>query len=114
MKTISREQIQARLAQQHATVIVEALPPRYYQDGHLPGAINIPHDEVESKAATLVPNKDSFVVVYCANTPCPNSKIAAHTFTKLGYQQVYEYVEGKQDWAEAGFELEVTAMTKAE
>ena len=37
-------------------------------------------------------------MTYCANTPCPNSEIAAIVLSKLGYTNVREYAEGKQDW----------------
>jgi rhodanese-related sulfurtransferase len=44
--------------------IVEVLPPREYEEEHLPGAINIPLKALnESSAAQL--DKDRPVVVYC-------------------------------------------------
>jgi rhodanese-related sulfurtransferase len=86
--------------------VVEALPASYYEDAHLPAAINIPHTEVRALAPALLPDKDAAIVTYCANTPCPNSGIAATVLTKLGYTDVREYVEGKQDWSDAGLPLE--------
>jgi rhodanese-related sulfurtransferase len=41
-------------------------------------------------------------MTYCANAPCPNSGIAARKLEALGYTDVAEYVEGKQDWIDAG------------
>ena len=76
----------------HVTV-VEALPPEYYEDAHLPGAINIPHTEVRALAPQLLPDKDAAIVVYCANEPCPNSGIAVHVLGKLGYTNVRDYAE---------------------
>jgi rhodanese-related sulfurtransferase len=93
-------------ADKDAVTIVEALPAQYYEDAHLPGAINIPHTEVRDLAPDLLPDKDAAIVVYCANLPCPNSGIAAHVLTKLGYTNVREYAEGKDDWREAGLPLE--------
>jgi phage shock protein E len=37
----------------------------WYQ-GHLKGAIHIPHDEVDEKVGSLVPDKSLPVVTYCA------------------------------------------------
>ena len=65
-ETIQREEIQRRLESGEAMTLVEALPARYYQDRHLPGAINIPHDEIEERAAERLPDKSAFIVVYCA------------------------------------------------
>ena len=49
-------------------------PEKYYREGHLPGAIRMPHDEVRQRAGAVLPNKDDFIVVYCANTACQNSR----------------------------------------
>ena len=86
--------------------VVEALGPMYYADAHLPGALNLPHDQVDDLAPRLLPDKGATVVVYCSNTPCPNSTIAARRLAQLGYTHVLEYVEGKQDWVEAGYPVE--------
>jgi rhodanese-related sulfurtransferase len=103
--TITREELRDAIDAGDVTV-VEALPANYYEDAHLPGAINIPHTEVRALAPALLPEKDAAIVTYCANTPCPNSGIAATVLTKLGYTDVREYVEGKQDWSDAGLPLE--------
>ena len=94
------------LIEAYAVTVVEALPASYYEESHLPGAINIPHTEVRDLAPELLPDKDAPIVVYCANEPCPNSGIATHVLTKLGYTNVRDYEEGKDDWREAGFPLE--------
>jgi rhodanese-related sulfurtransferase len=105
---ISRQSIEARLASDQDITLVEALGPMYYDAEHLPGALNLPHDQVDELAPGVLPDRDAFVVVYCANTPCPNSAIAAKRLVELGYTDVHEYVEGKQDWIEAGLPIEQT------
>jgi rhodanese-related sulfurtransferase len=104
-ETITRAEL--RDAVEAGTVtVVEALPASYYEEGHIPGAINIPHTEVRKLAPELLPDQDAAIVVYCANEPCPNSGIAAHVLRKLGYTDVRDYAEGKHDWREAGLPLE--------
>jgi rhodanese-related sulfurtransferase len=107
--TISRDEIAAKLDAGDDFVIVEALGPMYFDDAHLPGARNLPHDRVDELAATVIPSTDTFVVVYCANTPCPNSLIASRRLIELGYTNVHEYVEGKEDCIEAGLPIEGAA-----
>jgi rhodanese-related sulfurtransferase len=104
--TISRDELRD-LIDLGAVTVVEALPAEYFDQGHLPGAINIPHTEVRALAPSLLPDKDAAIVVYCANEPCPNSGIAAHVLGKLGYTDVRDYAEGKADWVEAGLPLEL-------
>jgi rhodanese-related sulfurtransferase len=99
--TITREELRDAI-EADAVTVVEALPANYYEDSHLPGAINIPHTQVRALAPTLLPDKDAAIVAYCASATCPNSEIAAKILTKLGYTNVREYVGGKADWQAAG------------
>jgi rhodanese-related sulfurtransferase len=112
-RAITREQIQNMFDTKTKVTLIEALPERHYAQGHLPGAINLPHDQVRERAHALLPDKTAFIVVYCANTPCQNSAIAARTLEALGYTNVAEYVEGKQDWVEAGLPLETSLRNEA-
>ena len=104
-QTITRAELRDAIEAGTVTV-VEALPASYYDEAHIPGAINIPHTEVRKLAPELLPDKDAAIVVYCANEPCPNSGIAAHVLRKLGYTNVRDYEQGKQDWRDAGLPLE--------
>jgi rhodanese-related sulfurtransferase len=105
---ITRHELEAKLEAGDDLVVVEALGPTYYDEGHLPGARNLPHDRVDELAGAVLPDKDGFVVVYCSNTACQNSVVASRRLVELGYTHVHEYVEGKQDWIEAGLPLEQT------
>ncbi len=106
VKEITREELKAKLDGGEGIVVVETLGPRYYEDAHLPGAINIPHTEVDELAPRLLPDKSAQVVVYCSNRACQNSSQAARRLAALGYENVYDYEEGKQDWIEAGLPTE--------
>lgn len=110
---ITRDQLKAKLDRGEDVVLVEALPPMYYEDAHLPGAINIPHDRVDELAPSLLPDHSAQIVVYCANAPCQNSGIAARRLAALGYSDVLDYDDGKQDWIEAGLPVERAAPTPA-
>lgn len=110
---IKPEQIKQNLDQGIPMTLVEALPERYFAAGHLPGALNIPHDEIRARAAEQLPDKEALIVVYCASSSCQNSKMAAQILAQMGYVNVQEFVEGKQGWEEAGYPLEL-ANTGAE
>jgi len=106
MKIVTRDQIRKLLTERSNIVLIEALPEKHFDDGHLPGAIRLLPEEIRAKAAALLPDKHQLIVTYCANTACQNSKKAAEALLGLGYVNVAEYVEGKQDWIEAGLPLE--------
>ena len=103
---IAREELKAKLDRGLPVVLVEALPEKYYRHAHLPGAINIPHDQVDALAPRMLPDKAAEIVVYCANGPCRNSGIAAARLAELGYRSVRDYHEGKADWIAAGYPVE--------
>ena len=107
-KTITREEIKEKYATDEPMIIIEALPRNYYDTEHLPSALNIPHDEIKTLAPDLLPDKDAFIVVYCASSECRNSKIATETLQQIGYTNAFEYIEGKQHWLEAKFPVEST------
>jgi rhodanese-related sulfurtransferase len=98
---ITRRELQDEIAA-GTVVVVETLGPMYYDDAHLPGAINIPHTDVAELAPALLPDRDAAIVTYCSNTACRNSEIAAGRLVAMGYTNVRKYAEGKQDWVAAG------------
>jgi rhodanese-related sulfurtransferase len=102
MRQISREELRDELIMGEALTLVEALPEKYWQDSHLPGALQMDYTEVADKAHKLLPDKEAKVIVYCASTECQNSSKAARKLEDLGYTNVHEYAEGKQHWLEAG------------
>jgi rhodanese-related sulfurtransferase len=104
-RQITRADLQAKLAAT-SLVLLEALPPGYFQKGHLPGARNLPHDQVRALAPALLPSKDAEIVVYCASDTCQNSHLAAGVLASMGYQNVSVYPGGKKEWEEAGLPLE--------
>lgn len=103
---IVREDLKSLVGSDKKYTLVEALPKEYYEAEHLPGAINIPQDEVHQTAARLLPDKEEPVIVYCASSECRSSHVAAEALRELGYSRVYEYAEGKKGWKEAGLPLE--------
>ena len=104
--TISRDEIKALLDSAAPVTLIESLPEKYWKHSHLPGALNIPHDRTRELAPALLPDRDAFIVVYCANEPCKNSGIAAQELSLMGYRNVHEYTGGKQDWVDAGYPVE--------
>ena len=109
-RKITRDELVDLLAAGEPVHFVETLRAEHFAQGHIPGAVHIHFEEVEDRAPELLGDKDALIVTYCSNTACQNSRIAAEKLAKLGYTDVRRYEEGKQDWADAGLELEVLAL----
>jgi rhodanese-related sulfurtransferase len=107
---ITRDELHRRINAGDVLLIVEALPASDYEDAHLPGARNLPHDAGVDEIAAVLPHRDAEVIVYCSNLPCPNSTILTRRLEQLGYTNAREYAEGKQDWIEAGLPVEGAAV----
>lgn len=112
-REIGLQALRARLRSANAPVLLEALPAKYYDDWHLPGARHMPHDQVRELAAWLVPDKRTPIVVYCASATCRNSHVAANVLAQLGYEDVTVFAGGKQAWTEAGLPVERAAAQPA-
>lgn len=60
---ISAEDLLARSGSGDAPLILDVRTPDEFSSGHVPGAINIPHDQVAARVAEL--GTPDTVVVYC-------------------------------------------------
>ncbi len=66
-RTISTENLNSKLHHKQTTV-VETLAPERYREAHIPGALNIPPEQIKVLAPQLLPNKEAEIIAYCANT----------------------------------------------
>jgi rhodanese-related sulfurtransferase len=80
---IDRAELQALVAAGTVT-LVDSLPQSYYDQQHLPGAINLLDSDVDNRAATLLPDRRTTIVTYCSNPGGFNSKAVARRLEKLG------------------------------
>jgi len=67
VKTISRDELKYKIDHKEDFLLVETLPATAYHHAHLPGAINLPPDQVATLAPKLLPDKTATIVVYCAS-----------------------------------------------
>ena len=121
----SREISPAEAAQAHnqggLDLIVDVREPHEYDEGHIPGAINIPRGLLEIRADPASPAADAAlssdfsarVLVYCTKGPGARSLLASQTLGSMGYQSVEVLGGGLVAWAEAGLPVEGEAETLA-
>ena len=67
IETISREDLKGKIERAEKFTLVETPPEAAYQHAHLPGAINLPPDQVSELAPQLLPDKSAEIVVYCGS-----------------------------------------------
>lgn len=105
MHEISTDELKA-LVDAGDVLLVDTLGPQYFEDKHLPGAINIPHTQIEELWEGMLPDRDATIVAYCRDRECRNSDIVGRFLIAKGYTDVREYSGGKKEWEEAGHAFE--------
>jgi len=77
----------ARSLAQAGARVVDVRTPDEFASGHVPGAINIPYDQLPGRAAEIGPPSTA-VVLYCRSGR--RSGIAAEALQKAGYTKLYD------------------------
>ena len=76
-------------------IILDVRTQEEYDEGHIPGATQISHEEIAEKAEEVLPDKNQLILVYCRSGR--RSKIAAEALVELGYTNIKEF-GGIIDW----------------
>jgi DNA-binding transcriptional ArsR family regulator len=71
-----------RRARDGSVVVLDVRPPKEYNNGHLPGAVNVPLSQLEETLKTLSPGTD--VVAYCRGKYCLMAYAAVDYMTSVG------------------------------
>lgn len=67
-------------------VILDVRTPEEFAAGHVPGAKNIPHDQLPNRLAELAGAKDKDIVVYCRSGR--RSEMAINTLSSQGFERL--------------------------
>lgn len=91
-------------ARKGLVTVLDVRPPEEFAAGHLPGAINIPIDELEKRLAELPKRKE--VVAYCRGPFCLMSYDAVAMLRKKGLK-ARRLQDGLPEWHSAGLPVDV-------
>ncbi len=69
-----------------AQLVIDVRTPGEFRSGHIPGAINIPYDQIARGIAEFAKDKSRRIVVYCRSGR--RSGIARKTLLEMGYTDV--------------------------
>lgn len=85
-------------------VLVDSRSLEAWEQGHIPGAVHLPTNQIPTRAAELI-DRDSVVVTYCWGPGCNGATRAALAFAQLGYR-VKEMIGGYEYWVREGFDTQ--------
>ncbi|MBE6770699.1 MAG: rhodanese-like domain-containing protein [Ruminococcaceae bacterium] len=92
---ITPEKASALMNKEPDCVVLDVRTEEEFASGHIENAVLIPDYEIESKAKTVLTDKNQLILVYCRSGR--RSKIAAEKLVNMGYTNVKEF-GGIIDW----------------
>jgi rhodanese-related sulfurtransferase len=62
---VTAEQVKSRVEGKKKVVVIDSRTPEEYQEGHIPGAVNIPPDQMKTETARLPKDRKTPMIFYC-------------------------------------------------
>lgn len=97
---ISQVELMQRIKANHAGLILDVRSPQEYAEGHIPGAINIPHNQLGSRLAEIGSHKNKEIVLYCGNGG--RVVTAANTLRAAGFSKLLHLDGDMNGWSSNG------------
>ncbi len=92
---ISAQEAKEKMDASMGFVLLDVRTPEEFNDERIPGAINLPLDEIGESTLALLKDLDQEIYVYCRSGN--RSAQAATKLIGLGYTKVYDF-GGIIDW----------------
>jgi len=107
--TVTADQLK-QLIDSGLVYVIDARSPAEYEEGHVPGSVNIPHDRLPEYMNQLLERvpMDALVVCYCQGPDCDFSDLLATELKIIGYPKVVLFPGGWEHWETAGYPVEGT------
>ena len=94
-RQITMDEAVTMMAQETGYIILDVRRPDEFAAGHIPNAINVPNESIDTDDIPELPDKDQLIMVYCRSGR--RSKEASEKLVKLGYTNIVEF-GGILDW----------------
>ena len=105
LEPLPRHELLERVREGLVTVL-DVRPPEEYAAGHVPGAVNVPLNELEQYLKALSPDQE--IVAYCRGPHCVLAFDAVAQLREKGLP-ARRLEDGYPEWKTAGFPVEVSS-----
>jgi len=96
----------AKTLHERDAVFIDLRLRSLFDQGHIPGAINIPVNHFNNNTLAEVVSKEQAIVIYCYGMHCEYSNQASNKALTWGYRNVYYFMKGYPAWLDAGYPTE--------
>jgi molybdopterin/thiamine biosynthesis adenylyltransferase/rhodanese-related sulfurtransferase len=108
---VSSSDLLGRLDDSDRPLLLDVREQDEWQEGHLPGAVNVPRGNLEARIEAVLPDRSREIIVYCAVGA--RSAFAAKSLTELGYDNVASLAGGFTDWKRNGYDFQTPRVLTA-
>lgn len=84
-------------------LVLDVRSKEEFAQGHVPGAINIPHDQLDKQLEQLSEHKNSEIVLYCRSGR--RAGAAEAYLSSQGFKKLYHLKGDMIGWNEAGLKV---------
>ena len=101
---IEPAELATRLETGDAPFILDVRSPEEFAAGHLPGAVNVPHLEIEARLSELPSDQSTEIVVHCKSGK--RASYAEETLAAAGYTNLRDLAGHYEGWRRADRPIE--------
>jgi rhodanese-related sulfurtransferase len=106
-QVITSAELVERLDGEDVPVILDVRSPEEYAEGHIPGAINVPYDQIAANLDSLQSFLTAEIVVYCRTGR--RAGVAENALREAGFTRVLDLEGHMTSWNEAQLPVVVPA-----
>ena len=103
-KSITAKELNEQIKLSQAPLILDVRTKSEYARGHIPGALNIPHDQLRNRLSEIDIPKTEEIVVHCYSGH--RAKLAKKILIKAGFLNVRNLDGHMTGWKSGGYPIE--------
>lgn len=109
--TVKPKDLNDQLSSPQKPLVVDIRIPEHYGESHVPGAVNIPQDDIGARMGEFPEDRDAPIVMVCNIGKF--SKYATLYLKSKGYRNVRSMKGGVNEWIRKGFPVEPSSAASS-
>ena len=103
IKEISVNDVKSMIDGKEKIILLDVRDKNEFEEGSIPGALNISRGMLEFKVALVIPDKNARIIVFCGLDL--RGPLATRSLYVLGFMNAVNMIGGLKAWNEAGYAI---------